>query len=387
MASNPKSKIDQPSLQGSHRHWNWLAVAGGVVAVVMVIHGIAAYRATALVNRYLARADGVMAQALASVAFARIGLWQGDVRLEDLRVTSRLASSAGDPLFHAGIITLDASWPATLRRRRLAVRRADFTDLSLWVERDAGGAWNLAALQSPSLTPESLSTQLPPEVTFRAPAPETLPPVPARPASEAWPSLDIDGLRMALVVFFRDAGRPDLPALELTYAVELVVDGFSTFPGQAASWADIRLDGHLLDEPQRARLALTGRLAPLSDPDRIDFDLTGRLSGLDSVLLQHLTGWDVTVDAAVMELVLSCRDGVFDERRSRLTVDVESLRLGSGVHRSLAGMSVARATIPIPVKGTPGDPQVAWDRALSGVLGALGTDVIEQGLERWLRRR
>ncbi len=361
----------------------WLATGALLAFAVFAAHEILARRSALWINRRLAKLSEKTSGAEASVREARVTIFPGKMQMEDLRVMGRPASTDAEPLFSAGRIAFDLSWAATLRGRRPVLRSADFEDLHLRLERHADESWNIAAVMPPAAPP----TDEIPAVAREPDAPVRSVHHPAEkpaPAGEPLPPFSVDRLRAALDVTLENITQSAFPRpFSLLYKLDLEIDNFRTFVrDEFEPWAEIRLNGHIHGDPGRGCLELAGRLAPVALPDRLSFDIEGILSGLDTDLLRKISGWDITVDDAAIDVRLSAREGVFDETASLLVVRVKNLQLGSAWGAYLKGATVSRASIPVPLRGTVSHPDVAWGRAMADTLRMGSMETIGRGLKK-----
>ena len=186
----------------------------------------------------------------------------------------------------------------------------------------------------------------------RAPSP----PRPEGGMSAGPPRVLVKELFLDTVLRYTDRDVATAEPFRLAMTVSLNAKNLANFPRR--DQGSFRLTGHQADHPDAFRTDLRGTVGSLADPQRLDFDLEGRMEAIDLKMIQPLfrkTGVDG--DAAVLDLRLICRNGVYREGESWAAVRFKNPRLTGKVPKLLRGMPLpSDFTLNIPVGGTFRDP-------------------------------
>ncbi len=183
------------------------------------------------------------------------------------------------------------------------------------------------------------------------------------------PLVAIDHLQGTLCVrFVNHAPQKSAEASETALTLQVTAVGLSTFGdvSDEASWGTVSVEGSLEARDHAAPIHLVARIAPLLDPKAPTFKLNGTITGLDPESIQSLMGGKnsgIKGEAERVEVDLVCERGRFDESRSKLTVTLKNVKMGSQTTPSL--------TLTIPVHGTLEKPKLRLEQALFGALAQL----------------
>lgn len=255
-------------------------------------------------------------------------------------------------------------------RRVTRIEDARLSGLDVTVIRNAAGDINLGKVADAS-SPASAgggapATPSPPSLTAAEKAAVS-------PAAAVSPRVRIENMNVMGRINYLDQKAGDPPAA-VGYDVRLKVRGLATYGNAKMPWGTLDLRGHLASDTNSMVTRITGRVAPLTDPDRPSFDAAGEIESIDVRTITALAGkQDFECDPFAIKLNLVCRDGKFDDRKSLITVCMKDVKLHGKLAKS-GIKKVSSLTVPIPLGGTLKEPKILWDQAImAAVMHSLGS--------------
>ena len=334
-----------------------LLVLAGIAAGII---GLMQWGINSQVNRLLAEASRQAGAPVKAASFA-VSLWRGAAELRGLSVANR--EGFGD----SKLFTLAQGRVAVrylpLFRKRVCFDDVTLRDAELTIVRAADGQVNV---KRPGGNGGGRPEEAPGgEAPTNAPP---SPPLEGGPAGKL-PAVAVERLRGNLNVHFVDqaaaaAGNPAEILLQLTVGA----DNLATYGNAAneAAWGALTVDGSLQSGDKKAPIHLTGRIAPVLDPQAMTFTMNGTVEGLDPDMMKPLMGGkDIGVrgEAERVEIALVCNGGRFDEANSKLTVTLKNVKAGN---RTVPSMK-----LDIPVHGKVDKPKLRMEQALIGAMNQL----------------
>ena len=173
--------------------------------------------------------------------------------------------------------------------------------------------------------------------------------------------------------------------LTLDMALKLDAQNIATIP--AKEWGTFTLTGTQDGNPLALITRFEGRIAPLANPQQLDFDLQGGVQAIDPKTILPLMGkLELTADSLALDVTLTCRQGAFDHQKSALVLHfIKPCTTGRLAQKTKGLKLPPELRITVPVSGTLADPK--FDVAAGtthAVLGLLtqNTDWIIQNLKK-----
>lgn len=333
-----------------------------VVILVLLVGGLQAvlyFGLTGILRTHVI--PEVEAQAGTDIALqaARLNLLSGSVTVDGLSISN--PEKFEDPSVfslrraHADVAVL------SLLRQVAEVAGISIDDARITICRRSDGKINLSELRK-AIPYAQESPEQP-----VAPPPDE--PEPDLAQAEGMPKLLIGSLNANVLVEYVDHKQEDGPR-RLALKLVLSGDDIATFPEADRQWGRVALTGHLDGDPESFVIDLKGTVAPLADPLRPSFDLGGSVASVDLALIQELTDKiDIAGDRSSLDLTIRCRNGVFDPKRSLITLRVTNARLiGKTAAKAKAEATLANLSLPLPLGGTIDAPKLDWEGALNRTL-------------------
>ncbi len=264
-------------------------------------------------------------------------------------------------------LSASIAWPGVLWRM-LNIRMLEISQITLYLERDAAGRWNLPWLPQPEPVAPRIPVPAPemplPEVPPAPPVPLDDIPPPPRPARLR---LRIGQAQAPVRIVLLDHLQPDEALRMFTFEGELFVEDIFTYgdlPPEA--WGELALTGAAVNSAAPFETDIVVRLAPMPHLERISLQLDGRIRGGKLDLLPE---WPekLGLQCASLDLEshLQIQEGRF-RRESVLHLTAHDGVLTGAAARSGRTVQLPSVfTVRLPVTGTVQNPEIPFAQAIT----------------------
>ena len=347
----------------------FIGLAVAIAAASIGLHFFLTHRLNAYIQRVAVPAARERLQADVSAGDAGVDFIAGAVVLPDIRIGNP-PGFTGPSALSVGRTRIGFS-RRSLLRGRTRIASLELQDARIAVIRDAAGRVNMRELAAADTSRQAAPGAGSPSTPFASSGGEAASPSSLPPPVRALP----DHIRMTGVATYIDHST-NAP-VRVDMALVIAADGLSASGDAAATGGTFTIRGHLASAPDAMITDLCGRIAPLANPAKPSFDLSGKIASIDPTLISPLTErTGFACDPFTVDVKAICREGVFDEAQSSLTLHLKNVRLSSRKARHGLVATLSGVTVPLPLGGTLQEPRVQWETALpTALLQGAGNDL------------
>lgn len=190
---------------------------------------------------------------------------------------------------------------------------------------------------------------------------------PAKPVE--LPPFWLNKLEISTMVRYLDHAIAQDQPLDIGLKMSVEMKNLSTY--DVGATGTIAITGHLANDIAMCKTDIKGHIAPLTDPMKPTFDLAGDIGSVDLRLVRpYIQAIGVGCDSLSLRLNIVCTNGVFDSKKSVITLAMTKVVLSGDLAKSMPpGMSyLPELTVPVPIEGPISQPSVNGTKALTSAV-------------------
>ena len=127
-----------------------------------------------------------------------------------------------------------------------------------------------------------------------------------------------------------------------------------------AAWGNFDLTGGLSGKEDICATSIKGTISPIMNPTAFSFELSGDMANIEPSLYKpYLEKEEISCESLLVQIALSCTDGVFDAKKSEIILAMTDIKLPDNLSKSIPGRinQFDQLSIPIGIRGTLEDPK------------------------------
>jgi len=235
------------------------------------------------------------------------------------------------------------------------VSKASVKNAKLTIVRNAEGDVNLTKIQQQLPQAEKIKPEPQPQpATDKEPKPEKAEPVKI-------PNVQIDQLAFSMLFEFIDYKTTNQTPHSLGFDLSIEAADVVTFGTQEQEqWGTIIIKGGLHDSPEKFVTEINTRIAPITDPNSMNFIAEGSIASIDMRDLGKDASEEIGLSSESAEITINVivKDGVFIDG-SKLVATLRDAKLAGKLKKKHKKTELPPdLSITIPISGTTAKPSI-----------------------------